>query len=69
MKEFVRIAPYCWDRCGFSIIPVNKKPYEQWSEFQKRKPTDKEIERWAVKYPNAMIGIVTGSLSGLFVIE
>ncbi|MBP7766581.1 MAG: bifunctional DNA primase/polymerase [Syntrophaceae bacterium] len=58
-------------RRGFSIIPVrpDKKPYIQWAEYQKRKPTEEEIKHWSVKWPKAMIGIVTGEISNLFVVD
>jgi len=56
---------------NFSIIPLqkNKKPFIQWAEFQHRKATADEIKAWWSKWPNAMIGIVTGQISGLFVVD
>ncbi len=56
---------------NFSIIPVkpDKKPYIKWEEFQKRKPTEDEIKDWWNKWPSAMIGIVTGEISDLFIID
>lgn len=57
-----------WD---FSVIPLlpNKKPLIKWEEYQTRKPTEEEVERWWVKYPDSMIGIVTGKISNLAVID
>jgi hypothetical protein len=57
---------------GCSVIPVNptnKKPYIQWSEFQKRHPTEDEILEWWQKWPNANVAIVTGRISKLLVID
>ena len=56
---------------GFSVIPTqkNKKPYIKWTEFQHRKATVEEIRQWWGKWPNAMIGIVTGQISDLFVVD
>jgi len=56
---------------GFSIIPVgqDKKPLLRWEEYQKRKATQEEIEKWASKYKNPNIGIVTGSISGITVVD
>ena len=56
---------------NFSIIPLqkNKKPFIQWTEFQHRKATADEIKSWWDKWPSAMIGIVTGQISGLFVVD
>ena len=54
-----------------SVIPVSKskKPLIKWEEYQKRLPTEDEIRSWWTKHPNANIGIVTGSVSGLVVID
>jgi len=59
------------EKMNFSVIPVqgNKKPYIQWTEFQKRRATSNEIKTWWTKWPGAMIGIVTGASSGIFVID
>src|SRR3990170_1650283 len=56
---------------NFSVIPVrpDKKPYVKWEEFQSRKSSEDEIIQWWNKWPNAMIGIVTGEISNLFVID
>lgn len=56
---------------GLSLIPIRqeKKPYISWAEFQHRKATADEIKAWWSKWPNAMIGIVTGQISGLFVVD
>ncbi|MFA7314508.1 MAG: bifunctional DNA primase/polymerase [Candidatus Magasanikbacteria bacterium] len=56
---------------GYSIIPVrnDKKPYIPWTEYQKRLPTEKEIKKWFTLYPEANIGIVTGEVSGLVVVD
>lgn len=65
---------------GFSVIPVKpdidpvenkplKKPYIPWTEFQKRKATQDEIKEWFKKWPNAMIGLVTGEISDLCVVD
>lgn len=60
-----------YEQHGFSIIPVrqDKKPYIQWKEFQGRKATPAEIEEWWREWPDAMIGIVTGKVSDLFVVD
>jgi len=56
---------------GLSVIPVrgDKKPFIPWTEYQKRRATPNEIRAWAAKYPGAMIGIVTGGISGIIVID
>ncbi len=56
---------------GFSVIPVqpDKKPFIPWIDYQKRRATPEEITAWWGKWPTAMIGIVTGEISGIFVID
>lgn len=56
---------------GFSVIPIrpDKKPFIKWESYQTTKATPEEIKSWFTKWPNAMIGICTGDLSGLLVVD
>lgn len=56
---------------GFSILPiqVDKRPYVAWERFQREKPDPELIKEWWKKYPNANVGIVTGEISGLDVVD
>lgn len=55
---------------GMSIIPVrNKRPLVSWEEFQTRRATADEVRGWAEQWPDAGIGIVTGSISNLVVLD
>ncbi len=57
---------------GFSVIPVNKnnkRPFIRWEEFQRRRPTKEELNQWFLKFPDANIGIVTGKISGIAVVD
>ncbi len=57
---------------GWSVIPVrprDKRPAIRWLEFQQRLASMKEIRSWFTRWPDANVGIVTGSLSGLIVID
>jgi len=58
-------------KVGFSIIPValDKKPLIQWKPYQERKTTVEEFNQWFNTYSDMQIGIVTGSLSGISVID
>lgn len=40
-----------------SIIPVGKDkiPLINWKEYQKRKPTEEEIDKWFEDFPEAQI--------------
>jgi len=71
-NEIIEAALTYLEKHSFSIIPVqpeNKKPYLKWAEFQNRKPTHDEVQDWFQRWPRAMIGIVTGMVSGIVVID
>ena len=58
-------------RLGYCVIPVRperKKPHIYWKEFQQRLPTEDEVRGWWRRWPNARIGIVTGTISGGLVV-
>ncbi len=59
------------DIYGLSVIPIkpDKTPYIKWEEFQKRKPTPDKIKLWWNRWPDAMIGIVAGTISNICVID
>jgi len=69
MQSVDAALKYC--EMGFSVIPIrpDKKPYTKWTEYQKRQATPDEIRRLWKLHPEAMIGIVTGEISGIFVID
>ena len=52
-------------------LPVrrDKKPYVSWKEYQDRFPTDEERTSWHDACPDANVGIVTGKISNLTVID
>ena len=58
---------------GFSVIPITpnakKPPLFSWKEFQTRRSTEAEVLQWWEEVPNANIGIVTGSVSNIVVID
>ena len=56
---------------GLSIIPVgqDKRPLIKWAEFQSRIASREEITRWWTRHPHANVGIVTGTISGILVID
>jgi hypothetical protein len=58
--------------CGFSVIPLNGKlPVIRWKEFQTRQASSVELESWFSSGANLPtgIGIVTGRLSGIVVVD
>jgi hypothetical protein len=57
---------------GYSIIPLKKDKKPQiasWMDFQKTPATEEIIEAWWDRYPEANIGIVTGAISGITVVD
>lgn len=57
---------------GYAVIPLgkNKKPLiGAWKKYQTTKPTDREIEYWWNKWPEANVGIITGKISGITVVD
>jgi hypothetical protein len=56
----------------WSVIPIrprDKRPMIKWQQYQKRLATEKEIREWYQHWPEANVAIVTGSLSGLVVVD
>ncbi|MFA5993847.1 MAG: bifunctional DNA primase/polymerase [Parcubacteria group bacterium] len=60
-----------YSKQGFSVIPVgeDKKPLIRWKKYQNEKASEKQIKEWFEKFPKANVGIVTGSISGIVVVD
>lgn len=58
---------------GLSVIPIrrgDKKPLlDSWREFQSRRATEEEIREWWARWPQANIGLVTGQISRIVVLD
>ena len=55
---------------GWNVIPVfDKIPAENWKDYQSRIVNAATIDLWWDKYPNANVGIVTGKISDITVID
>jgi len=66
---------------GFSLVPFNairpaageskwkKKPIVKWEDRQKRAPRENEILSEFKKFPNALVGCVTGKISGICTLD
>jgi hypothetical protein len=71
MSTLLGAALAYWKQ-GFSVIPIaarDKKPLTTWEVYQTRTPTEEEIKASWSKWPDGNIGIVTGSISRLVVID
>ena len=55
---------------GFSLIPVNGKlPAVKWEAFQVARPTDDNLLSWFGNGTDRNIGVVTGAVSGIVVVD
>jgi len=63
-KEYLKL--------GLTPIPLKpraKTPLISWKKYQRERPTEKDIELWWGKWPSANIGLVTGHMSRLTVLD
>lgn len=67
----ILIAALALAEQGFSIIPVgqDKKPLIKWERYQAERATPDQIQEWSKQFPNVNIGIVTGAISGIVVLD
>lgn len=57
---------------GWSVIPLwprEKRPLIQWARYQHHRPEEAEIRQWFRRWPRANVGIVTGAVSSLVVVD
>jgi hypothetical protein len=57
---------------GWSVIPIErraKRPLVAWLEFENRRASTREVDGWFARWPEANVGIVTGRISALVVID
>lgn len=56
---------------GFSVFPVNgeKRPLVDWKDYQNRYATEDEINAWCALLEPEGIGMATGKLSGVLVVD
>jgi hypothetical protein len=59
-------------RRGWSVVPLrpkDKRPLAPWEPFQHRRAGEDEVRDWLARWPGANLGIVTGAISGIVVID
>jgi hypothetical protein len=57
---------------GFNVMPIHPKtkiPCIEWTIYQKERVEPHEVDAWWMDWPNANVGIITGSISDLFVLD
>jgi Bifunctional DNA primase/polymerase, N-terminal/CHC2 zinc finger len=56
--------------CGATACPsLGKHPRVPWERFSLRRPDPDQVHRWWARWPTANLGVVTGVLSGLVVVD
>jgi hypothetical protein len=56
----------------FSVIPIivrGKVPMIRWQDYQSSLPEESEVLEWWTRWPDANVGIVTGKISGITVVD
>src|SRR5258708_33276549 len=70
MNKLLMIEKY--RQMGWSVIPLkanDKLPVNKWADYQKRHATDQEINEWWNNDKNYNVGIITGAISNLAVVD
>jgi len=71
-KENIMLeAALNYEKMGLSVIPVgkDKKPLVEWKKYQLEQANEEQIKEWFIKSPQANIGVVTGLVSKLVVVD
>lgn len=48
---------------------IGKTPLIRWRKYQERLPSTQEVQKWAHRWPDANLGVVTGAISGVIVLD
>lgn len=59
-------------RRGWSVIPLrprDKRPLLAWQRFQTTRASEAEASSWWTRQPEANVGVVTGTISGIVVLD
>ena len=67
VKQGYSIFPVAWWPTGKEKKP--KRPLVAWEQFQTQKPTEADIRYWWKQWPHAAIGLVTGEINGIIVVD
>jgi hypothetical protein len=72
MSNLMLEAALAYAKRGWSVIPLRpngKQPRIDWKPYQTRHATEGELRVWWQQWPDANIGIVTGAISGIVVLD
>ena len=71
-EQMLKSALWYRNKKDYSVIPVgdDKRPLIKWLQYQNEKPSIEQIQEWwGSKFEGANIGIVTGKISNLTVVD
>lgn len=71
-KKTLQIKAFEYAVRGYSVMPLrrNKQPQlPSWKEFQTEAAGEEQIAAWWKKFPDANVGILTGQISGISVVD
>lgn len=71
-EEAALLVALAYARRGWSVIPVrprDKRPLIPWVRYQHARADQARIRRWYSRWPAANVGIVTGAVSSLVVLD
>ncbi|MBI4185379.1 MAG: bifunctional DNA primase/polymerase [Proteobacteria bacterium] len=71
-ETLIREAAIRYARLGLSVVPLKargKAPLVRWEDFQHRRASEAEVAAWFSRWPGANVGLVTGAVSGLVVLD
>ena len=73
------LAALHYAELGFSVIPmkaeiisadeIKKIPLVKWKPYQTTRATPGEIREWWTQFPNALIGVICGKVSGIIAFD
>jgi hypothetical protein len=59
----------CTCKDGVECPNPGKHPRVTWTPYQQQAATEEDIRAWWTKWPQANVGIVTGKVSGIIVLD
>jgi hypothetical protein len=71
-QKIILTAFLNYKKRGWSVIPIKKYekvPAINWKKYQTEMASDEEITNWVTNMPDCQIGVVTGKISNLCVVD